>query len=104
MMRVDPGGSTRAGNQFRKGRPMIVARVGDKHACPRHGPNVIIEGGSGTVDGRAIARVGDKCACGGVILEGKSGAVLDGRPIAYLGSKTSCGGVIVECAGTATFV
>ena len=56
------------------------------------------------MDGRAIARVGDKCACGGVILEGKSGAVLDGRPVAYLGSKTSCGGVIVECAGTATFV
>lgn len=82
---------------------MIVARVGDKHLCPRHGPNVIVEGGSGTVDGLAVARVGDKCACGGVIVEGKSGALLDGRPVAYLGSKTSCGGVIAECKGSATF-
>ena len=80
---------------------------------PRTAPDIAARGESylealrgvlATVDGRAIARVGDKCACGGVILEGKSGAVLDGRPVAYLGSKTSCGGVIVECAGTATFV
>ena len=82
---------------------MIVARVGDKHAGPRHGANVIVEGGSGTVDGRAVARVGDKCACGGVILEGKAGATMDGRPVAYLGSKTSCGGVIVGCSGSARF-
>lgn len=82
---------------------MIVARVGDKHICPRHGVNVIVEGGSSTVDGLAVARVGDKCACGAVILEGKPGALLDGRPVAYLGSKTSCGGVIVACTGSAKF-
>ncbi|MBK4215029.1 PAAR domain-containing protein [Paracoccus caeni] len=82
---------------------MIVARVGDKHLCPQHGPNVIIEGGSATVQGRAVARVGDKCACGGVIVEGRPGALMDGRPVAYMGSKTSCGGVIVECSGSATF-
>ncbi len=82
---------------------MIVARVGDKHLCPQHGPNVIIEGGSGLVDGLAVARVGDKCACGGVIIEGKPGALMDGRPVAYLGSKTSCGGVIAACTGSAMF-
>lgn len=82
---------------------MIVARVGDKHLCPQHGPNVIIEGGSGTVDGLAVARVGDKCACGGVILEGKPGAIMDGKPVAYLGSKTSCGGIIAGCTGSAIF-
>ncbi|WP_166462020.1 PAAR domain-containing protein [Paracoccus alkanivorans] len=82
---------------------MIVARVGDKHICPLHGPNAIIEGGSSLLDGLPVARVGDKCACGGIIIEGKPGALLDGRPVAYLGSKTSCGGVIAECSGSARF-
>lgn len=80
-----------------------VARVGDKHVCPIHGPNVIIQGGSGTVGGRPIARVGDKCACGGVIIDGRTGALLDGRPVAYLGSKTSCGGLIIGCSATSGF-
>ena len=80
-----------------------LALVGDKHACPIHGPNVIVEGGSSLVNGRPVARVGDKCACGGTIIEGRMGALLDGRPVAYQGSKTSCGGVIVECSGTASF-
>ena len=81
-----------------------IARVGDKHICPIHGSNVIVEGGSGTVEGRAIARVGDKCACGGVIIEGESGALCDGRPVAYFGARTSCGGIIADCQGTAGFV
>jgi uncharacterized Zn-binding protein involved in type VI secretion len=73
-----------------------VARVGDKHACPRHPPNAIVEGGSALCDGRPIARVGDKCGCGGVILDGSPDGMCDGRPVAVIGSKTSCGGVIVE--------
>ena len=82
---------------------MIVACVGDRHSCPKHGENEIVEGGSSVVGGRQVARVGDKCACGGVIVEGKTQALLDGKPIAYLGSKTSCGGVISECSGSARF-
>lgn len=82
---------------------MIIARVGDKHLCPIHGPNTIIEGGSSVIDGQPVARIGDKCACGGVIIEGRFGAMLDGRPVAYQGSKTSCGGVIVECSGSGRF-
>ncbi len=81
----------------------VVARVGDKHICPIHGSNVIIEGGSSTVDGRAIARIGDKCACGGIILEGEPGATCDGRLVAYFGAKTSCGGIIADCQGSAVF-
>lgn len=81
-----------------------VARVGDKHLCPMHGPNVVVEGGSGTIGGRPIARVGDKCACGGIIIEGRTGATLDGRMVAHLGSKTSCGGIIADCAGSAGFL
>lgn len=79
-----------------------IARVGDKHICPVHGPNAIIEGGSGVIDGRPVARVGDKCACGGVIVKGSSMATCDGRPVAYIGSVTSCGGMIAEGAGNAT--
>lgn len=73
-----------------------VARVGDKHVCPIHGPNVIVEGGSATADGRAIARVGDKTACGASIVLGSSQSNDKGKAIAYLGSTTSHGGTIVE--------
>lgn len=73
-----------------------VARLGDKHDCPQHGPNAIIAGGQGMVDGRPVARLGDACACGAVIIEGSSQATDGGRPIAYLGCKTSCGGIITS--------
>lgn len=80
---------------------MRVACVGDIHLCPAHGPNVVAEGGSAIIDGRAVARIGDKCACGCTIVEGSGVAVCDGRPVARLGSKTSKGGVITSCAGSA---
>ncbi len=83
------------------GIPRVIARVGDTHLCPLHGPNVIVEGANSTIDNRRIARVGDKCACGCLIVEGASGAIIDGRPVAYLGSKTTGGGVIVDCKGSA---
>lgn len=71
-----------------------VARVGDVHACPIHGPNTVVKGGSALIDGRPVARVGDPCACGGIIIEGSPGAIDQGKPVAFLGAKTSCGGVI----------
>lgn len=77
-----------------------IACVGDEHVCLRHGKNVIVEGGSSTVDGRPVARVGDRCACGCVIIEGWPGIVCDGRPVAFLGAKTA-GGAIGICAGSA---
>ena len=80
-----------------------VARIGDTHVCPRHGINAVIEGGSCTVDGRPVAREGDKCACGGVIVEGRDGATDQGRRIAYLGARTSCGGIITACSASAGF-
>lgn len=73
-----------------------VARLGDKHVCPAHGPNTIIEGGTATCDGRPVARMGDKTACGAVIIEGSSMGSDDGRPVAYVGCKTSHGGVIMS--------
>lgn len=71
-----------------------IARVTDVHACPIHGPNAITAGGISLVDGLPVARIGDACACGGVIIEGSSQATDGGRPVAYMGCKTSCGGVI----------
>jgi len=73
-----------------------VARLGDKHVCPRHGRNAIVQGGSALIDGRPVARVGDKCGCGATIIQGSSMSTDEGKPVAYLGSKTSCGGIIVE--------
>lgn len=78
-----------------------VACVGDVHDCPVHGRNMIVQGGSGRIDGRVVARVGDACACGCVIVTGASKAIMDGRPVAVLGSQTSSGGVITACLGTA---
>ena len=79
----------------------VIARVGDKHLCPYHGPNPIIDGSKSTIDGRGIAREGDKSACGCFIVEGSGKATIDGRRVAYLGSKTSSGGMIVDCKGSA---
>ena len=75
-----------------------VARLGDKHDCPLHGPNVIVAGGQGQIDGRPVARLGDACACGGVIVQGSGQSSDGGKPIAYQGCKTSCGGVIASGA------
>ncbi len=36
-----------------------IARVGDTHDCPKHGLNPITTCGSGEIDRRAIARLGD---------------------------------------------
>jgi uncharacterized Zn-binding protein involved in type VI secretion len=81
-----------------------VVCVGDVHACPVHGPNVVTAGGTALVDGRAVARLGDACACGCVIVAGTGSVQLDGRPVALLGAKTSLGGVIAACAGSAKVV
>ncbi|WP_226554194.1 PAAR domain-containing protein [Celeribacter naphthalenivorans] len=80
-----------------------IARVGDTHVCPikGHGTNSIVSGGSALVDGRPIARIGDKCACGCVIVSGSSGSTCDGKPVAVIGAKTSGGGTIVAGSQTA---
>lgn len=48
-----------------------IARVGDKVACPMtgHGVCPIVTGDNGViVDGRAVAREGDKTACGATLI------------------------------------
>ncbi|WP_036523753.1 PAAR domain-containing protein [Nitrincola sp. A-D6] len=66
-----------------------IARVGDAHVCPKkgHGRGTIVSGGSGIVEGKAVARVGDKISCGCVIVEGAINSLDDGKAIAILDVK-----------------
>jgi uncharacterized Zn-binding protein involved in type VI secretion len=46
-----------------------IARVGDKVSCPIHGDNSISSGDATMiVDGKPVARHGDKAACGAVLI------------------------------------
>ncbi|MCX7561587.1 PAAR domain-containing protein [Sulfitobacter sp. F26204] len=73
-----------------------TARLGDTHLCPAHGPNPIVEVASkSTCDGIPVATVGDKSACGAVILTGSAQCKTDGKPTARIGSRTSHGGEII---------
>lgn len=75
------------------------ARQGDLHVCPipGHLPTPIVSA-SGDVLANVInvARVGDVCACGAVIVSGFPSILINGRPMAHLGSPTSHGGMIVN--------
>ena len=90
---------------------LMVACVGDTHVCPIHGHGsspIIANGATANVDGVPIARVGDACGCGAVIVQGYPLALLDGRPMAHMGSPTSHGGQIITgkprvILGVATF-
>lgn len=78
-----------------------IAYVGDEYHCSCHGKDVIAEGGSSMVYGCAVARLGDRCACGCLIIEGWPDTVCDGRPVDFSGTKTT-GGVIGVCSGSET--
>lgn len=77
-----------------------VICVGDDTS---HGGKVISSSASYfTVEGKAVACIGDKCTCpmlghGGVctIIEGDSKHTIDCCPVAYEGHKTSCGASLI---------
>ncbi|WP_176114443.1 PAAR domain-containing protein [Burkholderia cepacia] len=76
-------------------RPIV--RVGHRHSCPIHGEGVVIGGAeSAAINGRAVARVGDRISCGAVIQTGSSGTEIEGQPVAREGDTTSHGGTLVE--------
>lgn len=87
-------------------RPLIV--VGDKTS---HG-GVVLEGASTTaVEGKAIARVGDKVSCPlcghgqhGIteIVTGDPTLIIDGRPAARDGDMTACGATLIASQATTT--
>jgi len=74
------------------------ARQGDLHVCPipGHIPTPIVSASSDVLANvMNVARVGDVCACGAVIVAGFPSILVNGRPMAHLGSPTSHGGMIV---------
>lgn len=72
-----------------------VVLVGHDHACPSCGPVTVTSGsGSFTVNGRAVARVGDTLGCGAVISSGSALMTIEGQPVARIGDTTDHGGVL----------
>ena len=72
-----------------------VVLVGHDHACPSCGPVTVTSGsGSFTVNGRAVARVGDTLSCGAVISSGSALMTIEGQPVARIGDTTDHGGVL----------
>lgn len=72
-----------------------VARLGDQHTCPAHGPNAIVGVSTASkCDNLPIATIGDTTACGATIITGSPSMMVDGKPVATLGSQTSHGGTI----------
>ncbi|WP_240481868.1 PAAR domain-containing protein [Dechloromonas denitrificans] len=79
-------------------RPFIV--VGDRTS---HGGIVISGSESTDVDGKPVARIGDRATCprkghGSVttIVTGDVTAIIDGRPLARHGDKTACGATLIS--------
>ena len=79
-------------------RPVIV--VGDRTS---HGGVVITGSPFSDIDGKAIARIGDKVTCpqkghGSVttIVTGDLTDIIDGSPLARHGDKTACGAVLIS--------
>lgn len=78
-----------------------VIRVGDPTS---HSGKVETGASNFDVDGRPVARVGDRCSCphdghdNCVIVEGDPNFVVDGRAVAFDGHKTSCGATLISTA------
>lgn len=80
-----------------------VIRLGD--ATSHGGMVVSVSASHVTVEGIAVARLGDVCSCpikghdNCTIAEGDPHHVVDGVPVAYAGHKTSCGAVLIASTG-----
>jgi uncharacterized Zn-binding protein involved in type VI secretion len=80
-----------------------VIRLGDPTS---HGGKVVnVSANHFTVDGIAVARVGDMCTCpitghdGCTIAEGDPHHTVDGIAVAYDGHKTTCGAALIATVG-----
>ena len=53
-----------------------IARLGDQTVCPAHGASPIVSGDiSCIVDGKPVARHGDRTACGATLIAGQFATV-----------------------------
>lgn len=72
-----------------------------------HGGKVISATSRFIVDGKPVARVGDKCSCpipghgSETIVEGDPDWTIDGMPLAYEGCKTDKGATLITTTGLA---
>lgn len=74
--------------------PAIVL-LGHSHHCPTCGPTTVDSGAdSFTVNGRAIARLGDTLGCGATITSGSPSMTIGGHPVARVGDSTDHGGTL----------
>ena len=72
-----------------------VVLLGHDHDCPMCGPTTVQTGTRNvTVNGRAIARVGDTLGCGAVIISGSPSMVINGKAVARVGDTTDHEGVL----------
>ncbi|CDG83222.1 PAAR domain-containing protein [Janthinobacterium agaricidamnosum] len=74
-----------------------VIRVGDKTS---HGGEVLSGSAAFLIDGKPVARVGDKVSCPlhpteTVINSGSSAYLTDGQPTARHGDSTACGATLI---------
>jgi uncharacterized Zn-binding protein involved in type VI secretion len=83
-----------------------IIRLGDP---TDHGGQVIASGAQHvTVDGIAVALMGDACSCPKhgpspcTIAEGDPDHTINGVPVAYEGHKTTCGAVLIATASAYT--
>ncbi|QXI51352.1 PAAR domain-containing protein [Pseudomonas alvandae] len=66
-----------------------VVLVGHDHDCPLCGPTTVDSGTRNvTVNGHAVARVGDTLGCGAVITSGSPSMTVNGQPVARVGDTT----------------
>lgn len=79
------------------GKPFVL--LGDS---TNHGGKIIEGSPQSDIDGKPIARVGDKVTCpqkghGGVttIVSGDPNCLIDGKPAARDGDKTACGATLI---------
>ncbi|WP_109513949.1 PAAR domain-containing protein [Pseudomonas ovata] len=75
-----------------------VSRLTDLHACPipLHGITPLVSASPTVcVNDLPVARIGDRAACGAVIVSGFVNILVDGRPMAHMGSLTSHGGGLI---------
>ncbi len=69
-----------------------ISTVNDLHICTvcENKKFPIITGSPTTkIDGQPVARIGDKTACGAIIIQGSSTSKADNIPVAYIGANTS---------------
>lgn len=76
--KTDHGGTviTASGNMQTGGRH--IACVGDKVKCPRHGDDETIVSGDASllIDGKPVARHGDKTSCGATLIASQSATLV----------------------------